>query len=125
MGVKKNSFFTFDDDSRAFRFVEDVEDKETTEEDDDASQSMEEFVASLELPFEGEMKGEEYVVPLYNSDEFSDAYNIVSTDKDFIVSKDSIANNDEARFKFISDYFEISLLADFNDDVYRLVVTKA
>ena len=125
MGVKKNSFFTFDDDSRAFRFVEDVEDTETTEEDEDAPQSMEEFVASLELPFEGEMKGEEYVVPLYNSDEFSDAYNIVSTDKDFIVSKDSIANNDEARFKFISDYFEISLLADFNDDVYRLVVTKA
>ena len=115
MGIKKNSFFSFSNDKRAFTFVEDLEDTET----------LEDFIASLDLPFEGEYQGEEYVIVMDNSNDFSEVYNVISTNKDLHVQDESTANDDEARFKFKGGDYEVGLFADFNDDYYKMVVSRA
>ena len=114
MSVGKNNNYSFNNGSRTFRFIEAVEE----------IPSLEDFVYSLNIPFEGEFKGEEYVIALENSNDFSEAYNIVSTNKDLNIKNDSIANDSEARFLFYSDNYDISLLADFDDDIYRVVVSR-
>ena len=98
-----------------FRVVEDLE----------YDEDLETFIDSLNLPFEGEIKGDEYVVALGNSNDFSKIYNIISTNKDLNLKDGSTANDSEARFLFLGDNFEISLLANFDDDIYRLAVSKA
>lgn len=112
MGIQKNSSFKFPD-NRAFIFLT-----------ESASTTMEEFVDNLDIPFQGEMMGEEYVVTLANSDEFSELYNIISTNKILNIKNDSTANDSEARFCFEADGFDVGMLADFDDDIYKMVVSR-
>ena len=109
MNSKKNRYYTLNKDNRAFRFVEDVN-----------LESIGEFVDSLNLPFEGEMQGEEYVVDMHSSDEFSEMYNLISTNKNLHLNDDSMATDGEARFSFYSDNYNVGLLADFDEDDYKL-----
>jgi len=85
--------------------------------------SKEEFVDSLELPFVGEMKLDDYVITLDNSNDFSRLYNIVSNNLDLTLDDDSITTTNNALFIFFNDEYEIKLTADFNKDVYRMVVS--
>lgn len=85
---------------------------------------MEEFIDELNLPFEGEMHDGTYVIKLNNSNEYSKLYNIISTDKQFTLEDGSIATTDNAMFVFHNDWYELKFTADFNKDIYRLVVSK-
>jgi len=85
--------------------------------------NKEEFVDSLELPFVGEMKLDDYVITLDNSNDFSRLYNIVSNNLDLTLDDDSITTTNNALFIFFNDEYEIKLTADFNKDVYRMVVS--
>lgn len=95
-----------------FRVVEDAEEEQT----------IEEFIDSLNLPYIGEMKGEEYVISLQDSNEFSEVYNLISNKDELHVEEESTANDGEARFTFYGQFYEVKLDADFDDDVYRVTI---
>ena len=81
-----------------------------------------EFVESLNLPYEGEEKGNEYVIALPDSNAFSEVYNIISNEDGLHVEEDSKASDEEARFTFYSSRYEIRLEANFEEDVYRATI---
>lgn len=85
---------------------------------------MEDFINELNLPFEGEMHGDTYIITLNNSNDFSKLYNIISTDKQFTVDNNSVSTTNNAMFKFYNDWYEIQFTADFNKDIYRMVVNE-
>lgn len=112
MGIQKNSKFSFGDDPRAFGFLN--EDYET----------IEEFVDSLNLPYEGEFDGETFSLDLGDSDTFSEVFNVISLNMELHADDDSIANDSEARFIYYGDNFEVKLEADFTEDVYKLTAER-
>ena len=112
MGIQKNSKFSFGNDPRSFSFLS--EDYET----------IEEFVNSLDLPYEGEFDGDTFRLDLMNSDAFSQVFNIISLNKELSSDDDSVADDSEARFTFYGDNFEIKLEGDFSEDIYKLTVER-
>lgn len=85
---------------------------------------MEEFIKELDLPYEGKMSGGEYIIKLNTSNDFSKLYNIISTDKQFNLDKNSMATTNNAMFVFYNDWYELKFTADFNKDIYRMVVSE-
>ena len=112
MGIQNNTKFSFGNDPRAFSFL--TEDYET----------IEDFVSSLELPYEGEFTEDSYSLSMPDSDTFSEVFNIISLNKALAVEDGSVANDAEARFTFNGDSFEIKLDADFMEDIYKLTVER-
>jgi len=82
----------------------------------------EEFIEELGLPFDWEERGSEYVINLNNSDSFSKAYDLISNNRDLTLEDDSITTTDNALFTFFTDLFEIRLVADFNKDIYKVIL---
>ena len=112
MGMQKNSKFSFGDDPRAFTFL--TEDYET----------IEDFISSLNIPYEGEFDGDTYRLDLPDSDTYSEVFNIISLNNELTADEGSIANDAEARFRFFNSNYEIRLEADFMDDVYKFTVER-
>jgi len=82
-----------------------------------------EFVDSLNLPFEGELKGKEYVINVDNSDDFSTLFNTIDLNKNLHLTGESKATEKESLFRFTDGYFEVVLEANYDTDVYKLTVT--
>jgi hypothetical protein len=82
----------------------------------------EEFINSLDIPFKGEWKGNDFVINLTNSDDFSTVYNIISNNPEISMEDNSITTTNNSLFTFFKDEFEIRLTADFNRDIYKLTV---
>jgi len=85
---------------------------------------MEEIVQKLNLPFEGEMHNNSYIVILDNSDDFSKLYNNISTRGEFTLDDRSMSTSDNAVFIFYNDDCEIQFTADFKQDIYRMTVDR-
>ena len=85
--------------------------------------SKEEFVETLDLPFDGEMWNDDYVITVDTSDDFSYLYNLISNNNELTLDDRSITTTDNALFTFFNDEYEIRLTADFNKDIYRLMVS--
>lgn len=83
---------------------------------------MQEFIDSLELPFEGKMRDKNYVVRVNTSDEFSDLFNAISLNKHLNLLDDSVATVDEAKFVFTDGEYDVKLEADYKTDYYSLTV---
>ena len=85
--------------------------------------NREEFIASLNLPFEGNEQTGEYVIILNNSDDFSRAYNLISNNQKLSMDDNSVTTTSNALFTFFNDDFEVRLTANFNKDIYRITVS--
>ena len=85
--------------------------------------NREEFIASLNLPFEGNGQADEYVIILNNSDDFSRAYNLISNNQKLSMDDNSVTTTSNALFTFFNDDFEVRLTANFNKDIYRITVS--
>ena len=85
--------------------------------------SKEEFVETLDLPFDGEMWNDDYVITVDTSDDFSYLYNLISNNNELTLDDRSITTTDNALFTFFNDEYEVRLTADFNKDIYRLMVS--
>jgi len=85
--------------------------------------NREEFIASLNLPFEGNEQADEYVIILNNSDDFSRAYNLISNNQKLSMDDNSVTTTSNALFTFFNDDFEVRLTANFNKDIYRITVS--
>lgn len=83
---------------------------------------MQEFIDSLELPFEGEMQNNQYIIDVTSSDTFSELFNTVSLNKDLSLEDNSVATVDEAKFTFTDGEYNVRLEADYKTDFYRLIV---
>ena len=83
----------------------------------------EEFIKSLNLPFEGKSAGNDYIINLNNSDDFSTLYNIISNNINLSMDDESITTTSNALFTFFNDEFDLKLVADFNKDIYKLIVS--
>lgn len=84
--------------------------------------NLEEFVNSLELPAEGEYTNNEYVIKFDNSDDFSDIFNFISLKKTLTAEDHMVATEESCISTFTDGWYEIKLIADFDNDIYRVVV---
>ena len=85
--------------------------------------SKEEFIETLDLPFDGERWNDDYIITLNSSDDFSYLYNIISNNNELTLDDSSVTTTDNALFTFFNDDFDLRLSADFNKDIYRLTVS--
>lgn len=83
---------------------------------------MEEFIDSLELPYKGKMINNQYILDVDSSDKFSELFNAVSLNNFLHLEDNSVATVDETRFVFTDGEYDVRLEADYDNDVYRLVV---
>lgn len=91
-------------------------------EDEEDPVTIGEFIDALNIPYEAEEKGNEYVIALPDSNAFSEVYNIISNEDGLHVEEESKASDEEARFTFYSSRYEVRLEANFEEDVYRMTV---
>ena len=85
---------------------------------------MQEFIDGLDLPFEGKMQNNQYIVDVESSDAFSDLFNTISLNNLLTLEDKSVATVDEAKFVFTNGYYDVKLEADYDNDVYRLTVEE-
>lgn len=83
--------------------------------------SLQEFVDSLELPFDGEMTSNQYVVFVDNSDDFSSLFNCVSLNKTLKLEDESDADESKSTFRYTDGHYEVTLKADYDNDDYSLI----
>lgn len=83
---------------------------------------MKEFIDSLELPYEGKMVNNQYILDVDSSDKFSELFNAVSLNNFLHLEDNSVATVDETKFVFTNGEYDVRLEADYDNDVYRLVV---
>lgn len=83
---------------------------------------MQELIDDLELPFEGEMQNDQYIIDVNSSDEFSELFNAVSLHKGLSLEDNSVATVNEAKFTFTDGEYNVKLEADYKTDFYRLIV---
>jgi len=80
------------------------------------------FVDDLKLPFDGEYDGNSYIVTVNSSDDFSKLFNSIDLNPQLHLSGQSKATKDESLFRFTDGYFEITLEANYNKDIYKMTV---
>jgi hypothetical protein len=85
---------------------------------------VQDLLDNLDLPFEGEWVQKEYVITLDNSDDFSQLYNLISTDSTFNLDDNSMSTGNNAVFIFYTDDCELRFTSDFEQDVYRLTISR-
>ncbi len=83
---------------------------------------MQEFIDSLEIPYEGEEKGRQYVVELPDSNAFSRTFNLIDINKEMHIKGESKATDMETEFRFTNGEYDVVLVADYDADIYRLIV---
>lgn len=83
---------------------------------------MQEFIDSLNLPFEGKMINRQYIIDVNSSNDFSDMFNCISLNNELNLEENSTASVDESRFTFTNGEYDVKLEADYDNDFYRLIV---
>lgn len=83
---------------------------------------MQEFIDSLNLPFEGEMRNNEYIININNSDDFSKLFSSISLNSELSLIDNSLATDEESRFRYTDGEYELLLQANYKDDIYSLVI---
>jgi len=84
--------------------------------------SLKEFADSLNLPYSGDIINNEYIVDVDDSNKFSDLYTCISSNDNLKVVGNSLATVDESKFYFTNGEFQVNLVADFDNDIYRLSI---
>ena len=87
---------------------------------------MEEFAKKLKLPFPGDLFDDEYIIPLVDSDEYSQAYSILDASDLVELDTDSTLVTDKvSELTYLGDEYTVKLVANFVDDLYKIVIMKA
>lgn len=85
---------------------------------------MDNFIEELDLPYEGKMINNQYIIDVNSSNNFSDLFNTISLNSHLSLEDKSVATVDEAKFIFTDGEYEVRLEADYNTDFYRLIVEE-
>lgn len=83
---------------------------------------MEEFLKSLGINEEGITEEDGcYVIDFMSDDEWSKAYSRLDNSDEIFEDEDSSnVSMDASTIQFVNDDYTVTLLADFNEDTYRL-----
>lgn len=83
------------------------------------------FVDELNLPFSGELNdSDEYIIELNSSNDFSRLFDKISSNDKLNQVDRPLTTVDNSTFKFYYDDILLIIKADFENDSYKLVVTK-
>lgn len=86
---------------------------------------MEEFAKQLGIKHPGELVNDKFIIPLMNSDEYSQVYTLL--DKSDLVDLDpysTLVTEKVSELTYIGDDYSVKLDANFMDDFYRVVIFK-
>lgn len=85
-------------------------------------QDMQEFIDSLNLKIKGELKNNRYVILTDNSNDFSVLFNTISLNDFLRLEDNSIATDKESSFRFTNGEYDVILEANYEKDVYSLII---
>lgn len=87
---------------------------------------MESVLRKLNIYLEGSYsKDGSYVVDIYDSDDFGRIYSLLDNNKNVEELNDnSLLNQHSANISYLYDDYQLTLIADFDEDLYKLVVTE-
>lgn len=86
---------------------------------------MEKFAQQLGIKHPGELVNDKFIIPLMNSDEYSQVYTLL--DKSDLVDLDpysTLVTEKVSELTYIGDEYSVKLDANFMDDFYRVVIFK-
>lgn len=84
--------------------------------------SLQEFVNSLKLNYEGKYVGNECVIELPDDSAFSNIFTQFCNDDNFELQEGSISTEDNLMYIFYTEWFELRFTADFIKDIYRITI---
>ena len=87
-------------------------------------ENIKDFVERLNLDIDGTFTGNQFSANLKNSNEFSRVYNLLSLNNELEIDDSCIATVSVSSFKFYTDWFEITISAHFDNDVYKLIIER-
>lgn len=85
---------------------------------------MNSFIDSLNLPFQGEMRGSQYFIDVDNSNDFSTLFNSISLNDLLRLEDKSIANVNESNFRYTNGEYDVVLKADYKNNIYSLSIEE-
>ena len=86
-------------------------------------EEVKEFLASVGITKDGELENSTYTVDLVDSNEFSRMYSLLDKAENISFDYDVSATTEHTSFLlYLSDKYDISLIADFDTDKYVLTV---
>ena len=85
-------------------------------------QDMKDFIDSLNLKLKGEMRSGQYIISTNSSDQFSSLFNSISLNEFLRLEDNSIAKDSESLFRFTDGYYDVILSANYDKDVYSLII---
>lgn len=87
---------------------------------------MESLLRKLNIYLDGSYsKDGSYIVDIYDSDDFGRIYSLLDNNKDVEELADSSSiNMHNANVTYIYDDYQLALIADFDEDLYKLVITE-
>jgi hypothetical protein len=85
---------------------------------------LKEFVKKLNINLDGRMEGEKYIIDIANSDEYSRMYTLLDNSDLVDIDEDSTLLTDKVgELLFIGDDYDVKLVGNFAQDLYRIVIT--
>ena len=87
-------------------------------------EKLEDFINKFKFPYEGKYLDDIYTITLPDSDAFSDMYNLISNAVDIEMTQEATATIDNTVFIFTDGYYELKLEADYNDDIYKVTISR-
>lgn len=90
---------------------------------------MEEFLKELGIEAKGTISKEgNYIVDLKDYQEYGKYFSVldkaVDADKIEVSQDNTLITADTTNLTYLSDEYQIQLLGDLNEDIYKIVVTK-
>jgi hypothetical protein len=85
---------------------------------------LKEFAKKLNINLDGRMEGEKYIIDIANSDEYSRMYTLLDNSDLVDIDEDSTLLTDKVgELLFIGDDYDVKLVGNFSQDLYRIVIT--
>lgn len=86
---------------------------------------MDNFLSKLGIDLEGERQGNNYIVDIPDSNMFNKIFSLL--DKSDLVEENDDASSitlNSSNVEYIGDDYLLNLIADFSQDIYKLVITE-
>lgn len=86
---------------------------------------MDEFMKEVGITTGGNYEGDRYIIELADSDAYSKAYTTLSkSDKMDLDGDSTLVSSRMSELLFLSDEYDIRLIANYTDDIYKIIVEK-
>lgn len=85
---------------------------------------MNNFIDSLNLPFQGEMRGSQYFIDLDSSNDFAKLFDSIALNDLLRLEDGSVANVEESNFRYTDGVYDVLLKADYINNIYSLLIEE-